>query len=115
MEISFIVGAFSLLYTVVEIAAIFTAIVAVRETRTPQGAVAWAVSLVTFPWVSLPLYWIFGRTKFNGYVDAMRAGKTEFDQLIGNNHEVPAVRDLSERKRPHAPRKIGRASCRERV
>jgi len=106
METSLIIGLFGLVYTAVEITAIITAIIAVRETRTPQGAIAWGISLVTFPWVSLPLYWIFGRAKFHGYVDAMRAGKEEFDQLIGNNHEVPAVRNLSERKQPHAPRTV---------
>ena len=106
IEISFALGLLSFIYTVIEIAAIGTAIVAVHDTRTPQGAVAWAISLVTFPVVSLPLYWIFGRTKFHGYVDAMRAGKEEFDRLIGDNHEIPEVKDLAERKRPHAPRTV---------
>jgi len=104
METSLLIGLFSLFYTTVEIGAIITAIVAVRETRTPQGAIAWAISLVTFPFVALPMYWIFGRTKFLGYVDAMRAGKTEFDTLVGSNHDIPMVKNLSERKRPHAPR-----------
>ncbi|UCD80681.1 MAG: PLDc N-terminal domain-containing protein [Desulfobacterales bacterium] len=36
--------------------------------RTSQGAIAWAISLVTFPWVALVLYAIFGRNTFNGYV-----------------------------------------------
>jgi hypothetical protein len=35
--------------------------------RTFQGAIAWAISLVTFPWLALVLYAIFGRNKFNGY------------------------------------------------
>ena len=36
--------------------------------RTSQGAIAWAISLVTFPWLALALYAIFGRNKFNGYL-----------------------------------------------
>ena len=71
---SFLLGLASLCYTALEITGIVTALIAIRETRTPQGAVAWAISLVTFPIVSLPLYWIFGRSKFHGYVDSMRTG-----------------------------------------
>ena len=29
---------------------------AVMSTRTPQGAIAWAVSLNTFPYVAVPAY-----------------------------------------------------------
>jgi len=45
---------------------------ALMSTRSPQGAVAWIVSLNTFPYVSVPAYWVFGRTKFHGYVIARR-------------------------------------------
>ena len=46
------------------------AVVAVMQTRTPQGAIAWSVSLITFPYLSVPLYLVFGRTKFQGYLTA---------------------------------------------
>lgn len=59
---------FAWLVTFVEVLGILTAVHAVMRTRTSQGAIAWAISLVTFPWVSLPLYAVFGRNKFNGYV-----------------------------------------------
>lgn len=36
-----------------------TSVHAVWNTRTTQGAIAWAVSLNTFPYVALPAYWIF--------------------------------------------------------
>jgi cardiolipin synthase len=52
----------------VEILGIIAAFHAVMNTRTSQGAIAWAISLVTFPWLALVLYAIFGRNKFNGYV-----------------------------------------------
>jgi cardiolipin synthase A/B len=55
------------------VAGFFTSIKAVMETRTAQGAIAWAVSLNTFPYVAVPAYWVFGRTKFSGYVIARRA------------------------------------------
>ena len=59
-----------LVYTVTafEFAGIISAIVAIMSTRTAQGAIAWSVTLVTFPYLAVPLYWIFGRDKFQGYV-----------------------------------------------
>lgn len=46
----------------------FTSVHAIMEVRTAQGAIAWAVVLNTFPYVSVPAYWVFGRKKFRGYV-----------------------------------------------
>jgi cardiolipin synthase len=43
------------------------AIHAALKVRTPQAALGWALALVTFPYFAIPLYWIFGRTKFIGY------------------------------------------------
>jgi len=54
------------------LAGALTSVRAIMEVRTAQGAIAWAVSLNTVPYVSVPAYWIFGRTKFQGYVVARR-------------------------------------------
>ena len=43
------------------------AVQAVMTARTAQGAIAWSVSLVTFPFVSVPAYLVFGRSKFEGF------------------------------------------------
>ena len=51
-----------------ELLGIIAAVHAVMKARTSQGAIAWAISLVTFPWIALALYAIFGRNKFHGYV-----------------------------------------------
>ena len=45
------------------------ALEAIIKTRTAQGAVAWAISLISIPFVSLPCYLIFGRNKFDGYLE----------------------------------------------
>ncbi len=45
---------------------------AIKRSRTPQGATAWSIALIGFPFIALPLYWVFGRSKFYGYVDAHR-------------------------------------------
>jgi cardiolipin synthase len=49
--------------------------------RTSQGAIAWAMSLVFFPYLAVPLYLVFGRQKFYGYVDARRAGDRKIDHV----------------------------------
>ncbi|MFK7829235.1 MAG: cardiolipin synthase [Congregibacter sp.] len=47
--------------------AIVSAIDAVLKTRTAQGSIAWLVSLLTLPYLSVPLYVVFGRNRFDGY------------------------------------------------
>lgn len=46
---------------------IIGAIQAIMETRTPQGAIAWVAALLSFPIIAVPLYWIFGYRRFQGY------------------------------------------------
>lgn len=51
---------------------ILSSIDALMSTRTAPGAVAWIVSLSTFPYVAVPSYWVFGRARFQGYVVGRR-------------------------------------------
>lgn len=67
----------SLTIFIFHLAGVLTSIRAVMETRTAQGAIAWAVSLNTFPYVAVPAYWVFGRSKFEGYVSARRTSDAE--------------------------------------
>ncbi|WP_240932459.1 cardiolipin synthase [Pelagibius litoralis] len=60
---------------------IFSAFHAAVRTRTAQGAVAWTISLITFPYLALPLYWIFGRGRFHGYVAARRSGDLKIHNI----------------------------------
>lgn len=55
-----------------QIAGIISAIRAVLTARTSQGAIAWVVALVLMPYISVPAYWVFGRSKFNGYITLRR-------------------------------------------
>lgn len=48
--------------------AIASAIEAILHVRTAQGAIAWVVSLLTLPYLTVPLYLVFGRNRFGGYV-----------------------------------------------
>lgn len=63
---------------------ILFAVHAAMFARTSQGAVAWVLSLSFFPYVAVPLYLIFGRQKFHGYIEARRTGDRRIDHLAGN-------------------------------
>lgn len=69
---------------VVHITGALTSVQAIMETRTAQGAIAWAISLNTIPYVALPVYWVFGRTKFNGYVKKRQEKLDETNPVIRN-------------------------------
>jgi cardiolipin synthase len=71
--IMLITAAVALIHTL----GVLSAIHAVASVRTPQGAIAWAISLLTFPYLALPLYWILGRNRFHGYVEALQRGTLE--------------------------------------
>ncbi len=57
------------------------AIHAIMTARTAQGATAWALFLILFPYVALLAYGAFGRGKFAGYVKARRAGDSQIDHI----------------------------------
>jgi cardiolipin synthase len=57
----------------VQAAGVLAALHAARRTHTAQGAVAWAIVLVAFPWAALPLYALFGPPD----VTAIGAGRAE--------------------------------------
>lgn len=52
---------------VMQVLGFVTSIRAIMETRTSQGAIAWGISLNTFPYVAVPAYWVFGQSKFADY------------------------------------------------
>ncbi|HUL03935.1 MAG TPA: cardiolipin synthase [Gemmatimonadales bacterium] len=96
--------------TVFYLAGIVAAVEAVMTVRTAQGAIAWSVSLVSFPFVALPAYLVFGRSKFAGMVAAYRQRKDEIDGLIEEvqrNLDASAVPDDD---RPSVYRAIQRLS-----
>jgi len=50
-----------------EIAGILLAMRAILIARTPQSAIAWAFGLVVLPIITIPLFLIFGESRFAGY------------------------------------------------
>ena len=45
---------------------------ALVNVRTSQATVAWTVGLISLPIISLPLYWVLARSKFQGYREVIR-------------------------------------------
>src|SRR5713101_7504417 len=82
------------LIALIEFLGVISAVRAVMDARTPQGAVAWAVSLVSFPYVALPLFWVFGQRRFEGYVIARRNDLAESNQVAKAAHRALVDRGL---------------------
>jgi cardiolipin synthase len=61
-----------LFFVILEITGMVVAVHAILNARTSQGAIAWALSLVTAPYLSLPLYAFFGQRKHDGYEQSIR-------------------------------------------
>lgn len=49
--------------------------------RTSQGTIAWLLSLVFLPYITIPLFLIFGSPKFTGYIAARRAGGLKLHRI----------------------------------
>lgn len=77
-----ILAIFSTATVVVHALGIAHAAHAVMNVRSSTGAIAWSISLVTFPWLTIPLYWILGRTKFHGYAEILRSVYAQHHQLV---------------------------------
>jgi cardiolipin synthase len=81
---------------------IMTAIHAIMHTRTSQGAIAWAVALITIPYLSVPAYWVFGRKRFHGYVVARRSQDQAIRARLESLYERLAPHRLAETEQPAA-------------
>jgi len=55
---------------------------AVMTTRTSQGAIAWVGSLITFPFIAVPAYWVFGNSRFNGYAKARNSNNETVERKL---------------------------------
>lgn len=75
-----------IVYALLELLGILSALDAVMHARTPQGAAAWAIALVLMPVLALPLYWVFGRSRFSDYVNALRTFDIDVDARLQHAH-----------------------------
>ena len=59
---------------------------ALMHVRTSQGTIAWVISLLTVPFLAIPLYWLLGRTRFSGAVGVRRAKDSRLAELAATMH-----------------------------
>ncbi len=75
------------IYTCIEILAVYLAIEAIRKARNSQSAIAWSLSLITLPFISIILYLAFGRSKFVGMANFRRKSGEQVFPFLSELHQ----------------------------
>ncbi|GAA5122583.1 cardiolipin synthase [Luteolibacter yonseiensis] len=60
---------------------------ALMNVRTSQGTIAWVISLLTIPFVALPMYWLLGRTRFSRNIGGRREKDGRLAKLAEKMHQ----------------------------
>lgn len=108
---------FGYLIALIHFLGTLAAIHAVLTVRTAQGSIAWALSLVFIPYLTLIPYLIFGRSTFDAYIQARRQANLEMHTAITALDWRPWVEEaLSARNSQayaalRAMPKLGRMPC----
>ena len=68
---------------------LLSALDAIMKARTAQGATAWVLALLTVPFISVPAYWLLGRSKFAAYDAALREFNSKIDEQIDDLRKTP--------------------------
>jgi cardiolipin synthase len=72
----------SIIIPVFHVLGAFACVHVIMKGRTSQGTIAWVLSLIIMPYITLPFYLVFGRSKFQGYVAARRKESIEIQPFI---------------------------------
>ena len=67
----------STIFAIIRILGIWFAIRAILISRTPQSAIGWSLALLTIPEIAIPLFLVFGQSRFSGYLVAARGSSGE--------------------------------------
>lgn len=108
---------FGYLIATLHILGLIAAIHAVLTVRTAQGSIAWALSLLFMPYLTLIPYLVFGRSTFDAYIKARRQANLEMRKAINELNWRPWVEEaLSARASAaytslRAMPKLGRMPC----
>ena len=78
-----------ILFILLEAAAIYCSILAVRHSRTPQGSVAWVVFLFAAPYIAVPIFLFLGNFNFEGYVTGRRDSEEVIEGLKDIDEQFP--------------------------
>lgn len=108
---------FGYLFGLVHLVGIIAAVHAVLTVRTAQGSIAWALSLVFVPYLTLLPYLVFGRSTFDAYIEARRQANREMHTAIADLdwrpwvEEALTARNSSSYDSLRAMPKLGRMPC----
>ena len=108
---------FGYLIATIHLLGMIAAIHAVFTVRTAQGAIAWAMSLLFIPYLTLIPYLVFGRSTFDAYIEARRQANEEMRKAIADLNwrpwveEALAARASSAYASLRAMPKLGRMPC----
>jgi len=72
---------------VAEVIGLLLAVDAVMRRRSSQGAIAWCVGLVAMPILVIPVYVVFGRTRFHGYAEALSEAEAIVRDRLSDWHD----------------------------
>ncbi|MBV6751495.1 cardiolipin synthase [Pseudomonas chlororaphis] len=108
---------FAYLIALIHSLGLIAAIHAVLTVRTAQGAIAWALSLMFIPYLTLIPYLVFGRSSFDAYIKARRQANVEMRKAIADLNwrpwveEALAARSSQAYASLRAMPKLGRMPC----
>ncbi len=68
--------------------AVASALEAMMKSRTPQGAIAWTISLLAMPLLTVPVYLVFGRNRFDGYLEQRQELEARSNALIERREDI---------------------------
>ncbi len=78
--------------TIATLPAIVAAYLAIRTSRTPQGAVGWIVLILAYPYVGVPAYALFGYANYAKFARRRRASDARIGEAGIDSH-APAIPD----------------------
>lgn len=108
---------FGYLIGVIHLLGIIAALHAVFTVRTAQGAIAWAMSLLFIPYLTLIPYLVFGSRTFDAYIKARRQANREMHVAMADLNwrpwveEALAARNSESYAALRAMPKLGRMPC----
>ncbi|MGV8916854.1 MAG: cardiolipin synthase [Pseudomonas sp.] len=108
---------FGYLIGFIQLLGLGAAIHALLTVRTAQGSIAWAMSLLFIPFITLIPYLVFGRSSFDAYIKARRQANQEMRLAIGDLNWRPWIEEAVTARRSaayaslRAMPKLGRMPC----
>ncbi len=88
MSFEALAGWIGAITVIIQIIGVFCAIQAVMISRTPQAAIAWGFALVVLPILAIPVFLIFGESRFSGYTLGGRGLSRDLDAALKRVHDA---------------------------